>query len=198
MPQRSGLTHTEGGSQQVPQSSVSFNPHQSTASAKSNLPGLGGLGGPEGRKGLMQDWPSGLGVGFPLIELVRTKGPVKRQGKDRRRLWIQEPGTGKKRGHVENSQRGRWSTKANDLSSTGSQVPQDPGRTPAPAKDSHQHRGLCPSLLTPCLGGWGLGAPRKEGMSLLSISLPSQAVGSSVPTDPVWPSRPSSLAGPRH
>lgn len=35
-------------------------------------------------------------------------------------------------------------------------------------------------------------------MSLLSISLPSQAVGSSVPTDLVWPSRPCILASPRH
>lgn len=93
-------------------------------------------------------------------------------------------GRKKDRRHIGDSQRGRWGSRANDLSGTG------PGGPHGPAENALPHGGQ-PSTQGPLsqppdpLPGWlGAGSTRGEGMSLLSTSLPSQTARQLSPHQP--------------
>lgn len=106
----------------------------------------------------------------------------------------------KERRRVGDSQRGRWAPGQMTSRAQDPEAHRAQQRMPSPTKSSHQHKALCPSLLIPSLGGWELGAPQGEGLSLLSASLPSQAARQLSPHRPglAWPSLPRTLARPRH
>lgn len=124
-------------------------------------------GGPGGGGRLTQDWPRSL-----MGEVSQATWGTQRTTEDGRSLAKEACGfrsqRQKGRGRVEDSQHGRRGSRAKDLSAQDPKSHMPSREHPPPRAASTQGPLSQPPI--PCLGGWELGAPREEGMSLRALS----------------------------
>lgn len=185
-------TCRERCSLQLSESSASIDPHLLSKTPQAWL-----TWGCQGEGYRRQDWLSSTdGFGFPHTELWSLRGPRRERGQERRlakKAFGFRSQRQKERGCVEDSQRGRWGSKANDISGTGSQVPHSPAENVLPHREQTSTQGPLSQPPDPCrtpgvAGSWE--NPGERNVPAEHFCLHGLLQGSSVPASLARPSLP--------